>query len=36
MPVHGWTNLSWTLQTPGNWNPAPTVQPDGSVRVMAH
>ena len=36
MTVHGWTNLSWTLQTPGNWNPAPIVLPDGSVRVMAH
>ena len=36
MTVHGWTNLSWTLQTPGNWNPAPIVLPDGRVRVMAH
>ena len=24
------------MQTPGNWNPAPVILPDGSVRVMAH
>ena len=36
MEVHGWTNLSWTLQTPGNWNPAPVALPGGGVRVMAH
>lgn len=35
MSVPGWNN-SWTLQNPGNWNPAPVVLPDGSVRVMAH
>jgi len=31
----GW-NASWTMQTPGNWNPAPVLLEDGSVRVMAH
>ena len=31
----GW-NASWTLQNPGNWNPAPVFLGDGSIRVMAH
>lgn len=31
----GW-NDSWTLQNPGNWNPAPVFLADGSLRVMAH
>jgi hypothetical protein len=31
----GW-NVSWSLQNPGNWNPAPVFLPDGSLRVMAH
>ncbi len=31
----GW-NTSWSLQNPGNWNPAPVFLPDGSLRVMAH
>lgn len=30
--IEGW-NASWNL---GNWNPAPVMLPDGSVRVMAH
>ena len=32
MVIQGW-NTSWNL---GNWNPAPAMLPDGSVRVMAH
>lgn len=32
MVIQGW-NSSWNL---GNWNPAPVVLADGSVRVMAH
>ena len=36
MVVDHW-NSSWTLQNPGNWNPAPVIDADdGSVRVMAH
>jgi len=35
MQVHNW-NITWDLQMPGNWNPAPVALPDGSVRVMAH
>ena len=35
MQVYNW-NITWDLQTPGNWNPAPVALPDGSVRVMAH
>lgn len=35
MVVDDW-NASWTLEEPGNWNPAPVIQADGSVRVMAH
>ncbi len=35
MQVYNW-NITWDLETPGNWNPAPVVLPDGSVRVMAH
>lgn len=34
--VEGWTNTSWTLESPGNWNPAPVVLPDGRVRIMGH
>ena len=29
----GW-NSSWTLQNPGNWNPAPVIAADGSVRIL--
>ena len=35
MIVEDW-NASWTMQNPGNWNPAPVVLADGRVQVMAH
>eukprot|EP00658_Telonema_sp_P-2_P030410 TRINITY_DN22967_c0_g1_i5.p1 TRINITY_DN22967_c0_g1~~TRINITY_DN22967_c0_g1_i5.p1 ORF type:complete len:361 (+),score=32.61 TRINITY_DN22967_c0_g1_i5:279-1361(+) len=31
----GWDS-NWTLQNPGNWNPAPVFGEDGSIRIMAH
>ena len=31
----GW-NRSWTLQNPGNWNPAPVIAADGSVRILLY